>query len=274
MSRSATIYGLPFGGLIFNPDFKAKRDEKGLWTGSNTFTCRRADLTRLIPQQGSSCTEEGFGFMGVISVDVANNEGDTATVTCNYSGTMTPDYTFGEDQPSIDYNSSLNVSTSEEPIETNPRYNPAGAGEGALSSEDRLIVAQFKAGRYKISETDEDGKIKTLITRIDDAKIGRIEITKDILKEILGKINDGIVSYLEPRQIYRYSIMQKVKPTSDQLNKVGKIGIPKEAPPVDTDRDWLLLGVNYDYNGVLYNVSEEWALSGKGGWDQELYGDN
>jgi hypothetical protein len=272
MSRQPTRFGLPQGSLTFNPDFKATKDDKGLWTGSITFTCRMEDVTNLLPENGSPCQEAGFNFMQLIGLDVANNEGGTATVTCKYSGTVSPDYGFDEDDDAnIPYTSSLSVATSEEPIETHPRYR---TGDNALSSEERVLVSDFKASRLKVNEVnDETGVVTSLITRIDDAEIGIVTVDNPLLQELLGKILKGIVSYVEPRPVYRYNITQKNPPTSSQLNAVGKIGNAQKAPPIGEGRNWLLLAVNYDFDGTVYNISYEWNLSGVGGWDEDLYGE-
>jgi hypothetical protein len=91
------------------------------------------------------------------------------------------------------------------------------------------------------------------------------------LQELITKINDGIVSYLVPKPVYRYNITQNTPPKPNQLNSVGKIGNPPKAPPVAGERTWLLIGITYDYNGSVYNISQEWMLSGKGGWDTAIY---
>ena len=116
MSRPATIFGLPQGSITWNPDFKASLDDKNLWTASATFTCRLANLTSLLPLLKSSCQESGFSFMSLNGLDIANNEGDTATVTCKYTGTQSPD--FNIDDPDPKYSSSMGITTAEEPIET------------------------------------------------------------------------------------------------------------------------------------------------------------
>lgn len=270
MSRQPTRFGLPVGNLTFNPDFKATRDDKGLWTGSITFTCRMEDLTNLLPADGSPCQENGFSFMSLIGLDVANNEGGTATVTCKYSGTVSPDYGFDDDD-NIPFTSSLSVATSEEPVETHPRYT---TGEGALTSEERVLVSDFKASRLKVNAVDEqNGLVTSLITRIDDSDIGIITVDNPLLQELLGKILKGIVSYIAPRPVYRYNITQTSPPPSTQLNAVGTVGNAQKAPAIDGGRNWLLMAVNYDFDGTVYNISYEWNLSGIGGWDEDLYGE-
>ena len=262
MSTPATIHGLPASLITWNPDFKATRDDKNLWTGSCTFTCRRANLTNLIPAIGSPCQEPGFTFMFLKTVDVANNEGDTATVTCNYSGTSTPEFSF--DRNNVPYTSSMSISTTEEPIETLKKYRTQ------LTQEDKNTVAEFKAGRYKIKKV-VDGEITELISRTADNSAKIVYLTDPLLKELINKINSGIVAYLVPKPIYRYSYTSKKKPSGNLLNDVGKIKTPPKAPDVSGGRNWLVMSINYDYSSNLYNISEEYMLSEEGGWDTDIY---
>lgn len=264
MSREATIFGLPQGNITWNPDFKANLDEKGLWTGSNSFTCRLADLTSLIPDLGATCQEPGFDFMTMVGTEVSNNEGDTAVVNCRYSGTVTPDYEFDGDNTAVKKTTSMSIAVSEEPIETNPKYV-------TLTEDQRNIVQQFKAGRYKIFKT-ADGVITELISRVDDLNVGIHFISSSaLLQDLIGKINKGFVSYLVPNQIFRVSYTQNVKPSASLLNYTGYIKAPDDAPAVGDGRNWLLIGVNYTSESGVYSITEEYQLSGKGGWDTSIY---
>lgn len=264
MSRDATIFGLPQGNITWNPDFKASLDDKGLWTGSNSFTCRLHNLTQLIPDLGASCQEPGFDFMYMIGADVSNNEGDTAVVSCRYSGTVSPDYEFDGDNPNLKKTFSMAISVSEEPIETHPRYDE-------LTADQRNIVQQFKAGRYKIYKT-VDGVITKVISRVDDLNVGSFDIAaSEPLTDLVTKINKGFISYLVPNQVFRVSYTQNSKPPAALLNMTGYIKNAEDAPTVGDGRNWLLIGVNYSSESGVYSITEEYQLSGPGGWNTEIY---
>ena len=71
----------------------------------------------------------------------------------------------------------------------------------------------------------------------------------------------------------------------DSLPSVSKIGditgnIPGPGMPGSLGkRNWLYTGLNYRQRGdpsgqinqVIYEVSDEWRLSGRNGWDQDVY---
>lgn len=250
-----TIYGLK-SGIEWNSDFSASRDEKGKWTGGESFTCKLTDATRLIPAIGAPCQHPGWSFMLLSSVKVANLEGGLASVECSYGGFQdgeNPD----EEEPSYTYE--LSISVGEDPIETHFRYKDVPAAELA-------IIQNLKAG--KLTETDEDYIYKNGT----DHEQGQIfEITSERGRELASKIQRGIESYLQPAQIWRASFVSKNLPPASILNAVGKITSAPGAPTVSDDRNWLFLGASVTETDKIFSISYEYQLSGPGGWDTELY---
>lgn len=269
MSRPATLFGLGSQRIIWNPDFQATRDDKNLWTGSVSFTCRRSDATSLIPALGSPCQEPGWSFMLLNGTDVSNNEGDTVVVTCKYTGLESTGFETDELDPNSvsAYTKSMNVSTVEEPIETLKKFRDN------LTQEQKNVVSQFKAGRAKILKLI-DGKIRQLVSIVEDEEVKIIDVPDDSrFQELLTLINDGVETYLVPKPVYRYSYNSRSEPPASLLNDVGDIGNPPKAPSVTGGRNWLLIGVTYDYERTtrIYKITQEWLLSGPGGWDTDVY---
>lgn len=267
----ATIKGLPLGSIIWNPDFKATLNEEGLWTGSVSFTCNYRDIPRILPALKSPCQEAGWAFMRLRSIDVSNNEGDTGVVTCSYSGSVTPDYQFGDDEDSgVDdttSSSSMTCSVTESPIEQHPKYKD-------VPTADKELMQELKNGRFKLSKTQpEEGAVYE--SKVDDIGVQVIKFTDELSVELAGLISDGILTYLESTPIYRYTYTSTNKPSATALNKVGKIYTnPKGAPAVSGGRNWLMTSLNYDESAAdTYVFTGEFRLSGVDGWNALIYAD-
>jgi hypothetical protein len=82
----------------------------------------------------------------------------------------------------------------------------------------------------------------------------------------------GIDSYNRVGSIYRTSYVSKTIPSSAELNAVGKIKTPPSpAPTAPNDQEYLFVGLSWNKTAGVVTVSEEYQLSGLGGWDPDLY---
>jgi len=118
---------------------------------------------------------------------------------------------------------------------------------------------------------------------VSSAKLAAIELAlqnntgpgKDwepIVKMLFEKKRRGLDSYLKPGAIYKKTYVQREIPGSSDLNKVGKIvtpGSPAPSPP--SGWDYLMMGLSWTKQAGVVTVSEEYQLSGPGGWDPDLY---
>jgi hypothetical protein len=266
-SRPATKFGLPQGNITWNPDFTATRDDKGVWTGSVTFTCNYADIPNLVPYLKSPCQEPGWSFMGLTGVTVNNNEGDTGTVSCKYSGMVTPDYEFGDEEPEdnvLTDSSRMSTTIEETPIEQHPKYKD-------VTDVDKQLMQELKNGRFKLAK-DQPEDALLFETRVDDEGVEQIEFTDELAIELAGFISQGILTYLNPVSIYTYTYPSNKKPSANVLNKVGKVEPnPRNAPAVSAGRDWLMTALNYEDDGVVFTITGEFRLSGIDGWNPLIY---
>lgn len=85
----------------------------------------------------------------------------------------------------------------------------------------------------------------------------------------------GISSYFDPQAVWRSTRGAKQFENST-LKSLGKIDTPrgnsKARPPNATDgRNWLKKSVKASWRGNVWQISEEWMLSGSGGWTPDLY---
>jgi hypothetical protein len=262
MSRDATKFGLPRGRLTWNPDFQATLSDKNLWTGSVTFTCNIADVIALKPELKSPCQEPGFEFMGLVGLEVKNNEGDTATVNCRYSGTVSPDFGIDDPEEETPKTSSMAIGVSLEPITSHKQFKD-------LTQAEWTIVSLFQKGLY-VAGKITNGVVETLLPNTYDSKLGIVTLEGDKLKKLIGYLNKGVDRYLAAHQVYRVNYTSNNRPTAAELNKVGYVTNAPGAPVVN-DRDWLYMGVNYSESGDVYDITQEWELSGPGKNDPYLY---
>jgi len=265
MSDSATIYGIDRNDYIWNPNFKVRLDSKGKWTGSEGYTCRLADVTKLLPKIGAYCTLAGWNFLTVTEIEVENIEGDLAEVNFSYSSYQEGgDFQFNENNLN-NYTYDLSIQASDEPITTFHKFRI----DDPISDEEWLIIKQYIDGLAK----PKDGTDKYTFISVADETTELGEVTSEEGKKLCDFLAVGVETYYVPRQIWRITYTSRSRPSASDLNDVGKIGNPKGAPSLAGGRNWLLNGLNVTESDKIFTITEEWLLSDIGGWDEYLYED-
>ena len=79
----------------------------------------------------------------------------------------------------------------------------------------------------------------------------------------------GITSYLAPGAEWRMTKFQTNRPTG--IRDVGTIDPPSGPNPSVSGRDWLAWSESYVRRGHVYQVTSVWKLSGRNGWDEDIY---
>lgn len=85
----------------------------------------------------------------------------------------------------------------------------------------------------------------------------------------------GVDSYLVPGVILE--ITKKFNDFADvgwdQIYKIAKIATPDVKPALNVGqvRTWLIVGVQYDFDGVYWTVTLQYQLSGPKGWNELIY---
>lgn len=88
----------------------------------------------------------------------------------------------------------------------------------------------------------------------------------------------GIESFLEPTVTYRESFVRNYLPSASGFGRVTNSVPGPGYPGSEGGRDWLYMGFTYQRRGdptgqgFVYEVSKEWRLSGRRGWDPDIYG--
>lgn len=79
----------------------------------------------------------------------------------------------------------------------------------------------------------------------------------------------GIESYLVPGAEWREISFSNIAPNT--LSNMGEINPPPGSPPNLEGHNWLYVGMTYTRRGFIYQITKTWRLSGKGGWDPDIY---
>ena len=82
----------------------------------------------------------------------------------------------------------------------------------------------------------------------------------------------GVDSYLVPTVLARHTYPDNSLPSGTLLGNIGTIQTPSH-PDIVTPagRTWLLSHVSYRRAGNSYEITEEFTLSGPGGWNTDIY---
>lgn len=267
MGTDATIYGLS-NKLEWQNDFTATRTNVDVWQASESFKCNKKDIATLIPPNKSACTLDGWKWLLVEGVEVTNDSGDIFSCKVSYKGCGVPltldssggDGVAPDDGRSATY--SLTISTSEEPIETHHKFKD-------ISEKDLKIIQAYKNGELKAVENSPND----YTPKSDDFKANKKTLSDDpAANKLMEFIKKNIFSYLRPRQTWTYSYSSRHMPGAAGFNSIGKISSPiGPVPAIDSDRNWLYMGCRVSYTGTVFEISHDWELSGKGGWDTYLY---
>ena len=80
----------------------------------------------------------------------------------------------------------------------------------------------------------------------------------------------GIESFLSPGATWTETYFSLSRPTD--LGDLGEIDSPSGPnPSFGSGRNWLYSGAEYTRRGGIYEIRKTWLLSGRNGWDTDVY---
>ena len=89
---------------------------------------------------------------------------------------------------------------------------------------------------------------------------------------LYNKKRRGIESYLKPGSLYKKTYCSNSIPGSDLLARVGKtFAPPSPCPSPPPNQAYLCMGVSWNKTAGVVTITEEYQLSGPGGWDPDLH---
>lgn len=276
MSSITNIYGIQPYTWIPGPDFKAGFDDKGKWSGTQTFTCRKFDFDstpiQTAFQKGQSVTvlypnlSAKWNFLTVDSVSHEHEPGGLTKILVNYTG-YSPDWEFDKNNESGTY--AYNATLSEAPIMTHPEY------VAKVSEVDKFLISGCLSGKY-----ERDDKISTIntyyIKYLLGTEVGTI-INADSIKWFKIIVRDK-------RETWETSQVEWTHGATDQggveqiyLDYLGWIDPnPDGDPPVIAGRNWKLSSISDSQTKQGTETTSEytitWTMSPPGQeWDATLY---
>lgn len=209
--------------------------EDGTWEGQVIYICRWVNVVSLAPRRNVARHPD---FPGLICNGCSVERlkpGVVAKLTAKYRGIAVPDPVVppGTIPPIDSSTEEVITSTSDAPIETHPRFVSHIGGTAAAP----LNSAKF----------DSDGVFKGFAA---------------------GSAFAGIESYVIPSTIYRRTNPSHIRPLS--LGSVGTIVDPGIGGG-SAGANWLYTSKTWRRDGGVYDVTEEYMLSGPGGWNTTIY---
>lgn len=180
--------------------------------------------------------------MGVSKVNWSSGKhGKFYRVTYTYEG-------FLNSLPEPVY--SLASALSEEPIELHPNFQDfAGTPSAPLNG------AIFVDPETEKPTTDNSrGVFREFLATISGAQ----------------NMKAGIESFLNPGATWTEIYFSTSRPTD--LGSLGEIDSPSgPQPTIGSGRNWIYSGVDYTRRGGIYEIRKTWLLSGRNGWDSDIY---
>jgi hypothetical protein len=147
--------------------------------------------------------------------------------------------------------SRLSRTTSEEPIQTHPRYSGMNGLDAVMD-----IIEALRRGDLRLGITPGDDKTDVFLT--------------PLALELYARIMKGNEAYLAAGETWT-SVQYYNEPVSDTLDP-GTISQPTGAP-VYGNRNYLYTGMDLVEEGpFLIRAERTWLLSAAGGWDTTIYG--
>jgi len=193
-------------------------------------------------------------------IDVNRTDPCLAEVTITFEGVVNE----SENEPNVRTRYALRGTTQTSPIQAHPKFGgPDGFGGEPI-----------KGTKFTNPETgatfDENGKF-----------IGfAVEGKDDNFYPDENRNKAGIRQYLDPRIVYTerasYNALA-VQTIAVNMNNLGNIDEPPDSkilPEVRAPRDWLLTGASVEEVGEGVKFNRDWMLSGRRGWDKDIYKDD
>lgn len=228
--------------------------------------------TRVIPQSEESGTLDRYGVDIVTRVEEVPSEGFPSLLRSKYS--VHPRFTnMGVSK--INWNSgksgkfyrvtytyegflnslpepvySLSSSLSEEPIELHPDFQTfAGKPSAPLNG-----AVFLDPDTQKITTDDARGVFREFMATLTGVQ----------------NIKAGVEAYLAPGATWQEIYFSVSRPTD--LGSLGEIDSPSGPnPTIGSGRTWLYSGADYTRRGGIYEIRKTWLLSGRAGWDVDIY---
>lgn len=188
---------------------------------------------------------ENYPAMTIIRRSAQRGVGKIWRVTYTYEG-----YIQNLPEPTYELTGSLD----QQPIETHPDFfEIAGKPSAPLNG---AVFVDPTSG--KPTSDDLAGVFREFRANLD-GDTGAISNPKA-----------GVDSFMDPGAMFTKTSFSEV---ALALRDLGTIETPSgDQVPTLSDRNWLLWEISSRRRGYITEIREVWKLSGRGGWDDDIYG--
>jgi len=254
------INGQALATLLEDVPASVEFDKVGVGSASLSYSCLWEHAVDLVAEIDE---HPDFPWLVRKSAKITREEANLARVSVSFEG-IPPSKTGSEDG-NPEY--SLDGSTQSEPIATHHNFRlfagkPTAPLNGAVfeNIKDGTIVDASSP-----ASTDEGYRFKEFELVASDPPP--------------SKPKAGITSFEQKGIIYSETTTYPTNDVSEvmtNMNKLGEIDDPPDSPilpDVATGRTWLLASCTVKTVGKGMSVVRQWKLSGRKGWDTDIYSD-
>jgi hypothetical protein len=226
-------------GAIYQPERPLHLNPDGSAQASITYKCTTESPFAVVPAYLTS--HPFIPALKCYESDIDQEPGGIIRITSIYKGVMAKN-------PENLAQHDAQRTVTEAPIETHPlfalpRDNPPVSPTDLAAIELRLQNCQ-----------PPDPEWSTPVTLLFDKK------------------RRGIESYLKPGSVYKKTYASEDIPGTVLLNRVGIIfQPPSPCPAAPSGQEYLCMGISWSKQAGVVTITEEYQLSGPGGWDPDLY---
>lgn len=246
-------FGSAYNVQVVAGSARSRRALNGLEQGECTFSCAGEPYSAGLALQAARPLGGAHPYNTRLWMEQQEivYTADGAQAVCSYAGVNYENL----EKPSYE----LVIGMEENPISTHPLFNSI-AGSPSSPANGALFI------------DPETGSVST------DNAVG---VFDRFLPYVGGSLNPkaGIDAYLDPVVTYRESYVSYTLPG---VHGFGNISSDVPGPGFRGSlgrRNWLYVGYTYrrrgDPNGtvnrIVYEIAKEWKLSGRNGWDTDIY---
>ena len=235
------------GGIVFTDEYSFSEDEKGIWSGDHVMYARIQTLVEDIPPRFSA--HPIFTSLFLDRTSISGSKAGWVRVVGKYVGLLRGDEEEDPDDDSNQVRYTLGISLSDDPLETFADY------------VDNLTPIQIQEASEWAKNPPKDDAGEVLEPDTTGWPAEQVDLYE--------YLSSGVVSYRVPRPTWTKSWVATGRPAN--LNVVGKIDVPPNAPSASQNRNWLCAGLTSVQIGKIFENEQVWELSGRGGWIPKFY---
>jgi len=231
---SSKIHGIGLNELVPSHDLELTRSSEGMWTGSQTYTCRYIDHAneQIVDalKKGKKLTDLDpsipikYDFITLKSHRISHQRGGLTQISCTFSGAGEGEDSSGITERSLSF--SYRAVLTQASILTHPNY----LAQVTDTPTQRAIAGFYNGEARPIGDPSSGGV--TIRGKLKDYDYFAGVLTGDALKWF-RKIQGGLRTYDKPEVEWTITETNKGGMEQQHLNDFGKkVGTPEGDPPI------------------------------------------